>query len=77
LIGEGLDSLLFVTLATMLNVPGFVPEIWLTLVLTNYIFKVGVEVFMTPVTYRVVNRLKSTEEEDYYDYNTNFNPFKI
>jgi uncharacterized integral membrane protein (TIGR00697 family) len=52
LIGEGLDSFLFVTLATMLNVPGFVPEIWLTLVLTNYIFKVGVEVFMTPATYR-------------------------
>jgi hypothetical protein len=76
LIGEGLDTLLFVTLATLLKVPGFVPEIWLTLVLTNYIFKVGVEVFMTPLTYRVVNRLKRVENVDYFDYGTDFNPFK-
>jgi uncharacterized integral membrane protein (TIGR00697 family) len=76
LIGEGIDSVLFVTLATWFKVPGFVPEIWLTLVLTNYIFKVGVEAIMTPVTYRVVNRLKRLENVDYYDYDTNFNPFK-
>lgn len=76
LIGEGVDSVLFVTLATWFKVPGFVPEIWLTLVLTNYIFKVGVEAIMTPVTYRVVNRLKRLENVDYYDYDTNFNPFK-
>jgi hypothetical protein len=76
LIGEGVDSVLFVTLATLFKVPGFVPEIWLTLVLTNYIFKVGVEALMTPVTYRVVNRLKRLENVDYYDYDTNFNPFK-
>ena len=76
MIGEGLDSLIFVTLATLLKVPGFVPEIWLTLVLTNYLFKVGVEVFMTPVTYRVVNRLKRVENVDYFDYGTDFNPFK-
>jgi uncharacterized integral membrane protein (TIGR00697 family) len=76
LIGEGIDSVLFVTLATLFKVPGFVPEIWLTLVLTNYIFKVGVEAIMTPVTYRVVNRLKRLENVDYYDYDTNFNPFK-
>jgi hypothetical protein len=76
LVGEGIDSLIFVTLATLLRVPGFVPEIWLTLVLTNYIFKVGVEIVMTPVTYRAVNHLKRVENEDYFDYNTDFNPFK-
>lgn len=76
LIGEGIDTVLFVTLATLFKVPGFVPEIWLTLVMTNYIFKVGVEAIMTPVTYRVVNRLKRVENQDYYDYDTNFNPFK-
>ena len=76
LIGEGVDTVLFVTLATLFQVPGFVPEIWLTLVLTNYVFKVGVETVMTPVTYRVVNRLKLVENQDYYDYDTNFNPFK-
>lgn len=77
LVGEGLDTMLFVSLATLFQVPGFTPEIWATLVLTNYIFKVGVEVLMTPVTYRVVNRLKTAENEDYYDIHTNFNPFKV
>lgn len=76
LIGEGIDSFIFVTLATLFLVPGFVPEIWLTLLLTNYIFKVGVEIIMTPVTYRTVNHLKRVENEDYFDYDTDFNPFK-
>jgi uncharacterized integral membrane protein (TIGR00697 family) len=77
LVGEGLDTLLFVSLATLLKVPGFAPQIWMSLVLTNYIFKVGIEAFMTPVTYQVVNRLKNSEREDYYDYDTDFNPFRL
>jgi len=75
LVGEGLDTVLFISLATLFGVPGFVAEIWLTLVLTNYLFKVGVEALMTPVTYQVVNWLKRAEQEDYYDYQTNFKPF--
>lgn len=77
LVGEGVDTLLFISLATWLKVPGFVPEIWLTLILTNYLFKVGVEALMTPLTYRVVNGLKKAEQEDYFDIGTDFNPFKI
>lgn len=77
LIGEAADTLLFVSLATLLRVPGFVPEIWLTLVVTNYLFKVGVEALMTPVTYAVVNALKRVEGEDFFDVHTNFNPFRI
>ncbi len=77
LVGEGVDTILFITLATLLGVPGFVPAIWLTLVLTNYIFKCGVEALLTPITYWIVNRLKQAEDEDYYDYNTDFNPFKL
>ena len=77
LIGEGIDTVLFVSLATFLNVPGFVPQIWFTLVLTNYLFKVGVEGLMTPVTYWVVNFLKQTEDQDYFDHDTNFNPFNL
>jgi uncharacterized integral membrane protein (TIGR00697 family) len=77
LVGEGLDSLLFVSLATLLKVPGFAPQIWMSLVLTNYLFKVGIESLMTPVTYQVVNRLKNVESEDYYDYDTDFNPFRL
>jgi uncharacterized integral membrane protein (TIGR00697 family) len=77
LVGEGLDTLLFVSLATVFKVSGFVPQIWMTLVLTNYLFKVGIEALMTPVTYQVINRLKNAEKEDYYDYKTDFNPFKL
>jgi hypothetical protein len=32
---------------------------------------------MTPVTYRVVRFLKRAEQEDYYDRDTNFNPFTL
>jgi uncharacterized integral membrane protein (TIGR00697 family) len=77
LVGEAVDTLLFVTLATIFGVPGFVPAIWLTLVVTNYLFKVGVEALMTPVTYQVVNSLKRAEGEDYFDVQTDFNPFHV
>ncbi len=45
--------------------------------MANYIFKVGIEVLFTPVTYRVVAGLKRAEHEDYYDVGTDFNPFKV
>ncbi|HTB73893.1 MAG TPA: queuosine precursor transporter [Polyangiaceae bacterium] len=45
------------------------------IVLHNWLFKVFVEVALTPVTYFVVRRLKQAEGEDYFDRGTNFNPF--
>jgi uncharacterized integral membrane protein (TIGR00697 family) len=42
----------------------------------EWLSKVGYEVLATPVTYRVVNWLKRKENEDYYDRETNFTPFK-
>jgi len=77
LVGEGVDTIIFVSVASLLQVPGFVPQIWLTLVITNYLFKVGVEAAMTPATYILVNFLKREEKEDYFDYDTNFNPFQV
>ncbi len=77
LVGQGVDTVVFVTIATVLKVPGFVPEIWVPLIFTNYMFKCIVEALMTPITYRVVNFLKISEGEDYFDTNTNFNPFLI
>jgi hypothetical protein len=52
-------------------------SLFVTLSLTNYLFKCGVEALMTPVTYVVVATLKKTEQEDYYDRETDFNPFII
>ncbi len=47
----------------------------LNLIVSAYIFKVVWETLMTPVTYRIVGFLKRTEGVDYFDYDTNFNPF--
>ena len=75
LIGEGVDSLLFVGIACLAGV--FPWAIALTLVVTNYLFKVGIEVLFTPLTYQIVSLLKRLENEDYYDIYTNFNPFHL
>ena len=49
----------------------------LSIIVANYIFKVGVEALFTPLTYRIVNALKSAEHEDYFDIGTDFNPFRV
>jgi len=75
LVGQLVDTGVFVTVASLFGV--FPWTLFATLVLTNYLFKVGVEVVMTPVTYLVVGALKRLEQEDYYDYDTDFNPFRL
>jgi hypothetical protein len=55
----------------------FPREIALTLIVSNYIFKVAIETLFTPFTYTIVKRLKQTEHVDHYDYETNFNPFHL
>ena len=59
LIGELLDSVVFVFVASAAGVFGW--DIFTSLVLTNYLFKCVVEVIMTPVTYLAVARLKKAE----------------
>lgn len=73
LAGELVDSLLFVLIASLIRI--FPWELFLTLTLTNYLFKVGVEALMTPITYLVVRGLKKAEQVDFYDRDTDFNPF--
>jgi uncharacterized integral membrane protein (TIGR00697 family) len=75
IVGELVDTLVFIIIASLFHV--FPWTLFLTLVITNYLFKVGVEALMTPITYAAVSRLKKTESEDYYDLDTNFNPFHI
>ncbi len=73
LVGEGVDTTLFVLVATVLGV--FPWGIALSLIVANYIFKVSIEVLFTPLTYLIVNGLKRKEREDYFDRDTDFNPF--
>ena len=73
LFGQFVDTVMFVVVASALGV--FPWSLFLTLTVSNYLFKCGVEALMTPVTYLVVGTLKQVENEDYYDRDTNFNPF--
>jgi queuosine precursor transporter len=75
LVGQLVDTIMFVVVASAFGV--FPWSLFLTLTVTNYVFKCGVESLMTPVTYIVVNFLKRAEDEDYYDRDTNFNPFAV
>ena len=73
LVGELVDSAIFVSVASAFGV--FPWSLFASLVLTNYLFKCAVEAAMTPVTYMIINGLKRAENEDYFDRETNFNPF--
>ena len=70
-IGQGLDSLVFVLIAFG---GVFSTGVLQDMVITNWVLKTTYEVVMTPVTYLVVNKLKQVEGVDVYDRDTNFNP---
>jgi queuosine precursor transporter len=74
IVGEGLNTALFYVIALYGVLPN---KLLFPSILTGWLLKVGVEAVMTPVTYVVVARLKKAETEDYYDRETDFNPFII
>lgn len=72
IVGQGLDSAVFITIAfagTSDFVAISIVHLWLV--------KTGYETVATPFTYAVVNYLKKKEGVDTYDYDTKFNPFRI
>jgi uncharacterized integral membrane protein (TIGR00697 family) len=74
--GEAVDSALFYPLA--FYGAGIIPDEKLPLVMVaQFVAKVSVEVVFTPITYKVVAFLKRAENEDYYDRQTDFNPFTL
>jgi len=74
--GETVDTMMFVPLAFWNT--GIIPNDKIPLVIgAQIIAKISVEVVFTPVVYKVVAFLKKTENVDYYDRNTNFNPFTL
>lgn len=75
IVGEFLDSLIFVAIATLTHV--FPRELFWSLTLTNYIFKVLVEVLFTPATYMVVSKLKKAEDVDVYSDLTDLSPLSF
>lgn len=73
-LGEGLDTVVFVLIAFGGVFPGEV--IW-AMLYTNWTVKIGIEVLATPITYRVINTFKKREKVDAYDVTTDFNPLAI
>lgn len=71
LVGEGLDSMVFMTLAFV----GTIPLGTLSIaILTQWLIKSAYEAAVTPLTYIVVRFLKRREGMDVFDYETRFNP---
>ncbi len=72
-VGQGVDTLIFYPLAFWgIWEPGLI----VTVMITNYLLKVGWEVLLTPVTYHVVAGFKRAEGLDVYDRETDFTPFR-
>lgn len=74
LVGQGLDSLVFITLAFVGTIP---LSALLSTIIIQWLAKSIYEAAVTPLTYKVVNFLKRHEGLDVYDYNTQFNPFAL
>jgi len=72
IIGQGLDTSIFITLA-FIGTGASVP----TMILHHWFAKVVIEAVCTPATYAIVNWLKKREGIDTYDYKTRYNPFII
>jgi uncharacterized integral membrane protein (TIGR00697 family) len=74
LLGEGIDTILFVAIAFAGAQPA---ALLVSVALSNYVFKCGIEALATPLTYQVVRFLKRVECEDHFDVETDFNPFRV
>jgi len=74
LVGQGVDTGLFIFVAFVGTLPG---SVLVRLLVSSYLFKVAYEVAATPLTYLVVGFLKRKEGVDVFDRGTNFNPFRL
>jgi len=73
-VGQGLDSLVFMTLAFV----GTIPSTDLAgAVVVQWLSKSAYEAIATPLTYGVVNFLKKREGLDVFDDDTRFNPLRF
>jgi len=73
-VGEGVDTLIFVSIAFL----GVVPiSVLIQMILLQYVWKVAYEVLLTPATYMVVNWIKRKEGIDSYDRDIRYNLFSL
>ena len=74
LVGEGLDTIIFITICFIGTVPN---AVLMQMMLYQYLFKVAFEFVATPLTYAVVGWLKRMEGVDIYDHGVSYNPFQL
>jgi len=71
IVGEGLDSLVFITIAFWGTIPA---AGMLSAIITQWSFKVAYETLATPITYAVIGFLKQREGMDVFDENVMLSP---
>lgn len=74
LVGQGFDTVIFVTLAFAGTVPARALG---AIIVAQWAVKVAYEAAATPLTYATVAYLKASEHVDAYDYETDFNPIRL
>jgi len=74
LVGQGFDSLVFITLGFVGTIPAGALA---SAIIVQWLVKSAYEAAATPLTYKVVGFLKLYEGVDVYDYGTRFNPLLI
>jgi uncharacterized integral membrane protein (TIGR00697 family) len=73
-VGQAVDTVLVISL----TFGGIYPlRTLLNIIATGYLLKVGYEILATPVTYLVINGLKTAEQVDTFDRQGSFNPFSL
>ena len=74
ILGQAVDTSVFILIAFSGTMP---LGVMLTVFLSAWLFKVAWEIIALPISIPLVTWLKKVENEDYFDKETNFNPFKI
>lgn len=73
LVGEGADTMMFIFLAFFGTMP---TNVVFQLIMVQFLFKVGIEIVMTPATYFIVSLVKRKENTDVVGADS-YNPLKI
>lgn len=72
-VGEGIDTVIFIGLAFYGSVPH---GVLLTMIIAQYLWKVAYEILATPITYFIVAWVKKREGYDKYDVGVTYNFFR-
>lgn len=73
-IGEGVDSFVFISIVFWDQVPF---DVLVQMILVQYGWKVVYEIALTPLTYIIIGWLKRKEGIDTFDHDTQYNPFSL